>query len=72
MVSSAAEAELAKEMLTKHATLAFPDFKRPFDLYADASNRQLGASLVQDGKQLGFNTRKLNLAQFSSTELHSG
>ena len=38
--------DLAKDMLTKHATLAFPDFDRPFDLYTDVSDRQLGASLV--------------------------
>ena len=46
------EFELAKEMLTKHAILAFPDFERPFDLYTDASDRQLGETLVQDGKLL--------------------
>ena len=59
--------ELAKEMLTEHATLAFPDFERPFDLYTDASDRQLGATLVQDGKPLGFYTRKLNSAQLNYT-----
>ena len=54
-------------MLTKHATLAFPDFKRPFDLYTDASDRQLGETLVQDEKPLGFYTRKLNSAQLNYT-----
>ena len=61
------EFELAEEMLTEHATLAFPDFERPFDLYTDASDRQLGATLVQDGKPLGFYTRKLNSAQLNYT-----
>ena len=49
------------------AKLAFPDFSKPFHLYTDASNIQLGATLVQDGKPLGFYTRKLNKAQQSYT-----
>ena len=59
------EFKLAKEILTEHATLAFPDFKKPFDLYTDTSDQQLGATLVQDGKPLGFYTRKLNSAQLN-------
>ena len=58
---------MAKEMLTKHATLAFPDFERLFDLYTNASDRQLRETLVQDGKSLGFYTRKLNSAQLNYT-----
>ena len=53
--------ELAKEMLTKRATLAFPDFKKPLDLYTDVSHQQLGSTLLQDGKSLGFYTQKLKL-----------
>ena len=49
------------------AKLAFPDFSKPFHLYTDASDIQLGATLVQDGKPLGFYTRKLNKAQRSYT-----
>ena len=43
--------------------LADPDFEKPFDLYTDASDLQLGALLVQEGKHIGFYTRKLNSAQ---------
>ena len=57
----------AKEMIMTEAKLAFPDFTKPFHLYTDASNIQLGATLVQDGKPLGFYTRKLNKAQRSYT-----
>ena len=49
------------------AKLAFPAFSKPFHLYTDASDIQLGATLVQDGKPLGFYTRKLNGAQRSYT-----
>ena len=61
------EFESVKEMLTKHVTLAFPDFEKPFDLYTDASDQQLGAILVEDGKHLGFYTRKFNSAQLNYT-----
>ena len=57
----------AKEMLSKEALLAFPDFNKPFHVYTDASDRQLGATVVQDGKPLGFYTRKLNSAQMNYT-----
>ena len=53
----------AKEMIMTEAKLVFPDFTKPFHLYTDASDIQLGATLVQDGKPLGFYTRKLNGAQ---------
>ena len=54
-------------MITTEAKLAFPDFSKLFHLYTDASDIQLGATLVQDGKPLGFYTRKLNGAQRSYT-----
>ena len=59
--------ELAKEMLTKHATLVFPGFERPFDLCTDVSDQQLGKTLVQDGKSLEFCTWKHNSSQLKYT-----
>ena len=41
--------EAAKEMLSQEAVLQYPDFKKPFHLFTDASDVQLGATLVQDG-----------------------
>ena len=62
------EFELPKEMLTKHANLAFPDFERPLELYTDVSDQQLGETLVQDGEMLSrFYTGKLNSAQLNFT-----
>ena len=55
--------EEVKEMIQKEALLQYPDFTKPFDLFTDASDIQLGATLVQEGKPLGFFTRKLNSAQ---------
>ena len=57
----------AKAMLKIAAVLAYPDFKKPFDLYTDASELQLGVTLVQEGKPVGFYTRKLNSAQMNYT-----
>ncbi len=59
--------EQAKAMLEKEAVLAYPDFSKPFDLNTDSSDLQLGATLVQEGKPLGFYTRKLNSAQLNYT-----
>ena len=57
----------AKRMLSKEALLSFPDFTKQFHLYSDASDKQLGATVVQEGKPLGFYTRKLNPAQKNYT-----
>ena len=59
----------AKQMIMTEAMLSFPDFTKPFHLYTNASDIQVGATLVQDGKPLGFYTRKLNKAQQSYTSL---
>ena len=54
-------------MIKTKVKLNFPDFEKPFHLYTDASDIQLGATLVQEGRPLGFYTRKLNNAQRSYT-----
>ena len=43
--------------------LAFPYFSKPFHLWNDTSNIQLGVMLVQDNKPLGLYTHKLNTTQ---------
>ena len=57
----------AKDMIKTEVKLAFPDFTKPFHLYTDASNIQLGATLIKDGKPLGFHTRKLSDTQINYT-----
>jgi hypothetical protein len=47
--------------------LAFPDFEKEFHVYTDASSKQLGAVIMQEGEPLDLYSRKLNSAQTRST-----
>jgi RNase H-like domain found in reverse transcriptase len=50
--------------------LAYPDFNKPFHIYTDVSDHQLGAAILQDKKPIAFYSRKLNAAQerYTTTE----
>ena len=50
-------------MLNKEDLLSFSDFMKQFHLYSGERDEQLGATIVQEGKPLGFYTKNLNLAQ---------
>ena len=56
-----------KEILSNHAILAYSNFAQTSDLYIDAGGLQLGATLVQDDKPIGFYTGKLNSSQMNYT-----
>lgn len=43
--------------------LSFPDYTQRFELYTDASDKQLGAILKQGNKTLAFFSKKLNSTQ---------
>ena len=49
--------------------LTYPDFSKPFHIYTDASDTQLGAVITQDEKPIAFYSRKLNSAQKRYTVL---
>jgi len=53
----------AIRMVSRETILAYVDFSKPFHIYTDASDYQLGGVIMQDGKPLAFYTRKLNSAQ---------
>jgi hypothetical protein len=59
--------EEAKRMVLREAALAYPDFTKPFHIYTDASDYQLGGVIMQGEKPLAFYTRKLNNAQRNYT-----
>jgi hypothetical protein len=51
--------------------LAYPDFMKPFDIYTDASTKQLGSIITQDNRPIAFFSRKLSGVQskYTVTEL---
>ena len=57
--------QIKKEMARK-ILLIYPDFKKTFHLYTDASDFQLGSVLTQDDP-IAFYSRKLNPAQRNYT-----
>ena len=59
--------QMAKRIIAKEVLLAYPDFSKPFQMHTDASHYQLGAVISQEGKPIGFYSRKLNPAQTRHT-----
>ena len=59
-----------KNMLSKETLLRYPDFSKEFKLHTDASKKQLGAVVAQDGKPIAFYSRRLTDAQtrYTTTE----
>jgi hypothetical protein len=52
-----------KWLLAKQTILAYPDFTIPFEIYTDASNKQIGSVIQQSGWPLAFYSCKLTDAQ---------
>jgi hypothetical protein len=59
-----------KKVIGTEVLLCYPDFNKPFHLYTDASDHQLGAVIMQDKKAIAFYSQKLNTAQkrYTTTE----
>ncbi len=47
--------------------LAYPDFAKPFDIYTDASTKQLGVVITQDNRPIAFLSPNLSGAQSKYT-----
>jgi hypothetical protein len=60
-----------KKTTAKEVALAYPDFTKPFDIYTDASTKQLGAVITQDNRPIAFFSWKLSSGQskYTVTEL---
>ncbi len=43
--------------------MAYPDYSEVFEIYSDASSKQLGAVITQKNRPIAFFSRKLSVAQ---------
>jgi hypothetical protein len=56
-----------KAIVCGEVLLSYPDFKKPFHIYTDASYYELGAVISQDNHPIAFYSCKLQLAQIRYT-----
>eukprot|EP00804_Cyclotella_cryptica_P017384 CCRYP_020239-RA/>CCRYP_020239-RA protein AED:0.58 eAED:0.68 QI:0/-1/0/1/-1/0/1/0/488 len=52
-----------KAAIAKDEVLAYPDFLKEFEIYTDASSKQLGSVITQGNRPLAFFSRKLSETQ---------
>jgi len=57
--------------MAREVLLAYPNYNEVFEIFTDASSRQMGAVITQNGRPLAFFSRKLSETQrkYSITEL---
>ena len=61
----------AKASIAKEVILAYPDFSKVFEIFTDASTKQLGSVITQENQPIAFFSRKLTETQqkYSVTEI---
>ena len=52
-----------KATIARDVVLAYPDFSQEFEIYTDASSKQLGAVITQGNRPIAFFSRKLTKMQ---------
>jgi hypothetical protein len=52
-----------KATIAKDIVLGYPDFGKVFEIYTDASSKQLGAVFTQDNRPIAIFSRKLSKTQ---------
>eukprot|EP00804_Cyclotella_cryptica_P008974 CCRYP_012047-RA/>CCRYP_012047-RA protein AED:0.17 eAED:0.16 QI:0/0/0/1/0/0/3/0/299 len=60
-----------KAVIAKDIALAYPDYSKEFEIYTDASSKQMGAVITQQNRPIAFFSRKLSETQqkYSVTEI---
>ena len=59
-----------KSVMAADCLNAYPDYNKPFKIYTDASNYQLGAAIIQEGWPIAYWSRSLqsNQLKYTTTE----
>jgi hypothetical protein len=52
-----------KNTIAKDVVLAYPDYSKVFEVYTDASSKQLGVAITQGNRPIAFFSRKLSNTQ---------
>jgi RNase H-like domain found in reverse transcriptase/Integrase zinc binding domain len=52
-----------RRIIAEDVLLVYPDVNQPFDIYTDASDYQMGAAIIQNGRPVAYWSRKLSDAQ---------
>jgi hypothetical protein len=52
-----------KATITREVVLAYPDYSKVFEIYTDASSKQLGAVITQENRPIAFFSWKLSTMQ---------
>ena len=56
-----------KALMTHECINKHPDYTKPFEIYTDASDYQLGAAKIQDGSPIAYWSKKLTNTQRNYT-----
>jgi hypothetical protein len=52
-----------KATIAREVVLAYPDFSKVFEIYTEASSKQLGAVITQENRPIAFFSQKLSTMQ---------
>ena len=58
-----------KAILSADVLMAYPNYNKPFRIYTDASDYQMGAVIIQDEKPVAYWSWKLNGAKNNNTTM---
>jgi RNase H-like domain found in reverse transcriptase len=58
-----------KRVIARDVLLAYPDFSKKFEIFTDASDKQLGTVITQEGRPIAYYSRKLNSSQLNYTTM---